>query len=200
MNRWTSAGILAAGVLLGIGAAIQRAVGLRGHMPSHLLLWIAAWGASGYVFLCIGSLVTNRPPRWMVFVLAVVDFVVLAFQLATRDREGQFTTLNFLPFWYLLIAVFAAADVLSRSAVKSPGPSILGKPVWRAGLFLACAGLLAQITPRTLSGTLDHAVSVIALGLVLIGLTAFAIGGIMRMTRRETASNSTLQRTRSTRR
>ena len=174
-------GLVVMAVAIGLGLCTLRSLDQRSHIPPHLLPWLALWGFAGYLALLPIVFFARRFPIWLMASIVCADLVVFFVQRAIGPRDGEFLSLNFLPFWQLLFISAYLGGVLSSRTVAAPGPSFLGKPLWRWGLFVVGFDALAQFTPRgQFLQSLEPVLSAITFVAFAAGLGMFIVGGTMR--------------------
>jgi len=177
---------VAAFVLVEAALCGLRALAVRPQMTDPARVpYLFLWGYAGTVVVA-AVLTVRRDASWRLpLAFLAPDVLLFAIQRAMNSVEGQFYALNFVTPWQIGVIVAWAGGMLSRSPIPSPGPSWLGKPTWRWGLFLATFSLLIQATPKP--RWLDSLETAIAFGMfggLLLGAGLVVVGGAIRLSRR----------------
>src|SRR5262245_44798886 len=87
-------------------------------------------------------------PAWIPATLLAIDTSLFLSQRRPLGTDAEFSTLNFMQFWQVLLVSMWLARVASTDQNYSVGPNLFGKPLWRVGIFLASAAFLTQVTPK----------------------------------------------------
>ncbi len=177
---------VAAFVLAEAAICALRALAVRPQMTDPARArYLFLWGFAGTIVVA-AVLLLRRDASWRVpLAFLAPDAVIFAVQRATQSVEGQFYSLNFVTPWQLGALAAWAGGIFSRAPIPSPGPSWLGKPTWRWGLFLAYFSLLLQATPKPpWLDPLEKTIAFLMFGGLVLGLALLAIGGAMRLARR----------------
>ena len=172
-------------VLAEAAVCTLRTLAVRPQMTDPVRVrYLFLWGFAG-TLVAAGVFAFRRDASWrLLLTLLVPDVLVFAVQRATHSVEGQFYALNFVTPWQVGVVTAWAGGIFRRAPIPSPGPSWLGKPTWRWGLFLVYFSLLFQATskPRVLD-PLQEALSFLMLAGFVLGAALFLIGGAMRLAR-----------------
>jgi hypothetical protein len=177
---------VAAFILVEAAICVLRTLAVRPQMTDPVRVrYLFLWGFAGTVVVA-AVLSLRRDASWRIpLALLAPDLLVFAVQRATRSVEGQFYALNFVTPWQVGVVAAWAGGIFARAPIPSPGPSRLGKPVWRWGLFLVYFSLLFQATPKPrLLDPFLQALAFLMFAGLLLGLALFVVGGAMRLARR----------------
>ena len=177
---------IAAFVLAEAAICVLRTLAVRPQMidPARVR-YLFLWGFAGTIV--VAAVVSLRRDASWRFPLALLapDALIYGLQRATHSVEGQFYALNFVTPWQVGVLAAWAGGIFRRAPIPSPGPSWLGKPTWRWGLFLVCFSLLLQATPKPrFLDPLEEALSFLMLAGFVLGAALFLIGGALRLARK----------------
>jgi len=173
-------------VLAEAAVCTLRTLAVRPQMTDPVRVrYLFLWGFAG-TLVAAGVFAFRRDASWrLLLTLLVPDVLVFAVQRATHSVEGQFYALNFVTPWQVGVVTAGAGGIFRRAPIPSPGPSWLGKPTWRWGLFLVCFSLLLQATPKPrFLDPLEEALSFLMLAGFVLGAALFLIGGALRLARK----------------
>jgi hypothetical protein len=173
-------------VLVEAVICVLRALAVRPQMSDPARVpYLFLWGFAGTVAVA-AILTLRRDASWRLPIAFIApDVLLFALQRAMNSVDGQFYALNFVTPWQVGAIAAWAGGIFTRAPIPSPGPSWLGKPTWRWGLFLVYFSLLLQATPKPrLLEPLLESLAFLMFGGLLLGLVLFFIGGAFRLARR----------------